>query len=476
MSDLAGLAAALRSIERTSARASFGVDTVCAPGPQRAYAASTSLRVATHAGRRAGKTTGAAVRALVESVRHPLSPVLYLTLTRSNAKEIFWPELLALNERYALGGEVRVSELSIRLPGGAPIVLRGADKESELAKVRGKHFRRVIIDEASYFRHGFLESLIQRDLRAALSDYTGALVVMGTPPPLASGFFYDICRGRLSAKWDVHHWTLADNPRHPALASGRSARDVFREVLDEFGWSESDPTFRREYMGEFVEDANALLYAYDDAVNGVDDIDERGEWSTVMGIDLGSDDRTAVVVLGWRAHERVLYVLAERATPPDGRTDIDDVVDIVRPLAERWQPEAMVIDQGGLGKMIANTLRERYALPVEAADKSRKGEHIALMNTDLRRGRLRCRRDSMFAADARRVERCPRALAAGRIEERAGGYHSDITDAVLYAWRRARHYAEVAAPGARDEEAEMEMAAYRRAARADDIASRLGYD
>jgi hypothetical protein len=77
-------------------------------------------------------------------------------------------------------------------------------------------------------------------------------------------------------------------------------------------------------------------------------------------------------------------------------------------------------------------------VPVEAAEKTRKLEHVALLNDALRTRRMFARRGSLFAQDS--------ALVTWEPDKRglkiSDAYHSDIVDAVLYAYRAAAHYLE----------------------------------
>ena len=75
----------------------------------------------------------------------------------------------------------------------------------------------------------------------------------------------------------------------------------------------------------------------------------------------------------------------------------------------------------------------RTGLPVEAADKARKLEHIELLNDAMRTGRLFAPRGSRFAADCQLVEWDRSRPEAPKISER---YHSDVCDSVLYAYMR----------------------------------------
>ena len=99
------------------------------------------------------------------------------------------------------------------------------------------------------------------------------------------------------------------------------------------------------------------------------------------------------------------------------------------------------MDAGALGKKIQEEIRLRHLLPVEAAEKTRKSEFIALLNDDLRTGKFKAFRDSRFEQDAQLVEWDYSVPARPVISDR---YHTDIGDAVLYAWRECKHFYEQA--------------------------------
>jgi hypothetical protein len=106
----------------------------------------------------------------------------------------------------------------------------------------------------------------------------------------------------------------------------------------------------------------------------------------------------------------------------------------------------MVIDEGGLGKLIANEIRRRHKLPVKRAEKTSKGAFIKLFNAALRRGEFRCKSDSVFAEEAGLVRKDFAAMAAsGKLAELPvgkGGYHGNMTDVALYGWRECQAYIE----------------------------------
>ena len=78
---------------------------------------------------------------------------------------------------------------------------------------------------------------------------------------------------------------------------------------------------------------------------------------------------------------------------------------------------------------------------METAEKSRKVEFIELLNDDLRTGKLLAPVGSLFEQDSMLVTWDRDSILRNPDKPKvADTYHSDINDAVLYAWREARHY------------------------------------
>jgi len=120
-----------------------------------------------------------------------------------------------------------------------------------------------------------------------------------------------------------------------------------------------------------------------------------------MGIDLGFDDSDAIAVLAWHDESPNTYLVAEQVTSGQGVTDLVTQIEAHQKI---YDISKMVIDQGGLGKKIADEIRKRHQIPVQPADKARKMEHIKLLNDALRTGRFKAKRDSKFAQDSFLVE------------------------------------------------------------------------
>jgi|TARA_R100000458_G_C8017750_1_gene78887 hypothetical protein len=101
----------------------------------------------------------------------------------------------------------------------------------------------------------------------------------------------------------------------------------------------------------------------------------------------------------------------------------------------------MVMDAGALGKKIMEELRMRHGLSIEAADKTRKVEFIELLNDDLRTEKFKAFKGSLFEEDCMLVQWDKDSKIRNPERPKVSDtYHSDICDAVLYAWRECRHY------------------------------------
>lgn len=382
--------------------------------------------------RRAGKTIACAADLIDTALTHPGVVCLYITLSRNNAKKIIWRELKKINKEYKLGGVENLSELSITFPNTSTIYLSGAKDTNEIEKFRGLALKKVYIDEAQSFR-AYIKDLIDDILAPALMDYAGTLILIGTPPPIPTGYF---CEAYQKANgWSKHHWTFFDNP-FIIQKSKITHQAMLDRELKRRGVNAHDPSIQREWFGKFTLDSESLLIHYREEYNHFDILPTK-KWNYILGIDLGFDDADALAVLAWADDSPTTYLVEEIVVPQQGITEL---VKQIEDLQKRYDISKMVIDQGGLGKKIAEELRRRHSIPVEAAEKTRKMENIAFMNDSLRTGRLKAKKDSKFAQDSYLVEIDKDKSTADRIKV-SDKYHSDIIDAVLYAFKLSPSYA-----------------------------------
>ncbi len=387
--------------------------------------------------RRSGKTVACAGDLVDVAVKHANVVCLYITLSRKNAKRIIWPELNKLNREHKLGGRVDNTELSITFPNGSVIYCSGAKDTSEIEKFRGLALKLVYIDESQSFR-AYISTLIDDILAPALLDHAGTLCLIGTPGPVPAGYFYECSTG--DNMWSKHAWTFFDNP-FIATKSGTTHRKLLDTELERKGVSADDPSVQREYFGKWVMDSDSLLLKYDKTKN---DFSELGpaKWEYVMGIDIGFVDADAIAILAYNNESPNVYLVEESVRP---QQDLTDLVTEVQRLAKKYNVNKMLIDEGGLGKKLAEEMRRRFHIPVHPAEKQRKMENIAFLNDALRSGRFKAKANSIFAQDSYLVEVDRDKSTPDKIKVR-DNFHSDIIDAVLYAFKVSPAYAWQAAP------------------------------
>ena len=200
------------------------------------------------------------------------------------------------------------------------------------------------------------------------------------------------------------------------------------------GVQEDDPSIQREFFGRWVLDSDSLWIHYNKDLNDYKDIDTRQhKYNYIMGIDLGFKDADALAVLAWSDTDPNTYLVEELVADKQG---LSELVEQIKALQTKYNVTKMVIDEGGLGKKLAEEMRRRHHLPVQPADKVRKQENVAFLNDALRTGRFKAKYNSNFVKDSFLVEIDRSKSTPDRIKL-SDKYHSDIIDAVLYAFKES---------------------------------------
>lgn len=384
--------------------------------------------------RRAGKTISCAVHLLTHAKENPDRTCLYITLDRKNAKRIIWRDITKINKEYRFGFKTNESDLTLTHPNGSVIYISGAKDKSEIEKFRGLAISLVYIDEGQSFR-SYIEDLVDDILGAALFDYNGTLCLIGTPGLVPTGYFY---RCATSPEWSHHHWTMFDNP-HLEKKSGKKVIELVKEDMRRMGVDINHPKIQRECFGKWVTDTESMVLHYTEAKNHYDSIEPLSKWNYIIGVDIGYDDADAICVIGWEDHRPKAYLLDEIVVKKQGITELASQI---QSLYDQYSPMKIVMDTGGLGKKIGEELTKRFALPISAAEKSRKYEFLELLDDAIRTGNFKAKKDSIFAQDCLLIEWDMEKKKKG-ILEISDKYHSDIIDSVLYAYREAMHWIEV---------------------------------
>lgn len=381
--------------------------------------------------RRAGKSVSCAADLVDTCLRNPDTVSAYITLSRKNAKRIIWPIIKQINREFQLGAKFNNTDLIVTFPNDSMIQLSGAKDSEESEKLRGLALIKIYIDECQSFR-SHIRDLIDDVLAPALMDYGGKLRLIGTPGPIPTGFFFEACR---SDSYAHHEWTFFQNP-HIALKSGKTHQELLERELKRRGVLSTNPGIQREWFGKWILDSDSLVLHYAPDRNDFEKVPE-GQNQFILGVDLGHEDADALAILAYNEQSHNVWLVDEMLTK---RQDITALVSQIQQLRQIYSIYKIVIDTGGLGKKIAEELQRRHGVPLQAADKTRKFENLTLLDDALRTGRFKAHRVSQFAQDCNLVEVDREKSTSERlvISDR---YHSDIVDAVLYAFREAMAWA-----------------------------------
>lgn len=383
--------------------------------------------------RRAGKSYSITSNALFVGESKPDMRILIISLTLKSTKENFWGKapggIHDQNAKLNLGLSFNNTEFTWHHENGSRGRIAGADTRADIESFRGASAEAdaVFIDEAGSFAPDLLRDLVFDILMPGLMTRGGFICLAGTPGIVPQGLFYEstsivstvadednpentrptcvVYEGESqpedSPYWSLHKWSVKENIAAPEQWRRAQRIKKAKHLTDE------SPTWRREYLGEWVSDPSELVY-YGYVENRGSGIvnwtpkptienmtslnPEEGPWVLVMGVDLGYEDDFAIVYAGWSETLKEMRVFY---TYKINHQTVDQIGNkLVEVCTVYGAPSVMVADSGALGKLIVETLNSRFSLSIIAAEKSLKFDHQELLNSDFQEGRIKIPRDS----------------------------------------------------------------------------------
>jgi hypothetical protein len=394
---------------------------------QNAFVNSTARFLDAQCSRRAGKSSGLALRFLRSMESHPGTKCLYMAMTFDSAKEIMWPILQDFDHQFQLGCEFYEGSMTMKHPNGASLRLYGADQKNFIKRLKGQKAVGIAVDEAQDFGN-HLQSLIDDVLTPMIADYQDSwIAVTGTPGPVPKGYFFQITQEGKHG-FEHHEWAINDNPYMP------NPEGFIQDLIKKKEWTLDHPTLMREWRNKWVLDVESLWIRYKEARNHYENLPTHiAKWNYIVGVDLGFRDADALAVLAWSDLSPNLYLVEEIVTTKQGITALSNQI---RDVIARYSPYKIVVDAGGLGTKIVEDMRVEQRLPLEAADKKEKQKTVELLNDRLRLGQVLAKKDSRFATDSYLVQIDWEKSSPEKIVVKSNP-HSDIIDAVIYAFRHS---------------------------------------
>lgn len=426
---------------------------------QRDFVKDPARRKAALCPRRAGKSYAVMIYALWVALTRPGANILIVARVRRQARGVYWRPLQGLCKEFEIEAQFQSVRMEVDFKNGSLIQLTGADTAEEVDKFRGQGYDLVCIDEGKSYSPDLLKELIKEIIEPALLDRRGKLVMIGTPGPVLSGMFYEIttCQNtKESIKrvgkvrpwwereswrgpfgWSLHKWTSKDNINCPWIWEDAHQWKADQEIPDD------DPYWMREYLGQWVPDADALVYAYSrfedercdaEPAEGPHGLPLGHDWRYLLGLDLGYKDDTAFVVAAWsETHDQLHFLHAEKHPS----LVVEDIARRAKDLEDEFGGfDIRVADTGGLGTTITESLARTYGVYFEPAKKQDKNDFIKVMNSDMTKGRIKA-----HPGARKLIEEWATLQWAGSDRKKEDpGCANHAADAALYLWRYAYHH------------------------------------
>lgn len=456
---------------------------LCHP-KQRQFVEDPGRRVAARVGRGGGKTTAWVVRAVIKATRIKRARLIFIATTRVAAEELIWEKLKTLLGELDVASDFNETKLRCRIKRTSSVIrLVGADDKREIEKLRGQSFHEVGIDEMASHPPELLEQLIDRVIGPRLGDVDGVICMFGTPGHILRGPAYDATRPgsprhrpydrRDDAEfagwlgWSSHSWTLRDAADAGIVAQRKLWAEALREKQEK-GWSDDNPVWLREYLGEwaadntdtifkfraYAEDGSTMWNLWDPERSGpmslakLPDI-PGAEWLVVYGADMGHSDPFALTAWAYSPQDRtrtVYQIFEFERTKMYAQTiakvllgEADNVLgvcDASSPsglIGETGWPTALVADVTHLGQSILDELANVYGVRFAPALQKEKFAGIEQVNGWLIPGRVKVLKGSLLAQQIATLQWQVNEFGEMK-ENKAQANH--LTDSMLYALRK----------------------------------------
>jgi hypothetical protein len=305
------------------------------------------------------------------------------------------------------------------------VALLGANTDSERAKLRGRSYPLIIIDEGQAFGQ-FLHKYITEDIRPTLRNVQGTLIVQGTPPAsLAHPFYTQVWLNPVFQRftWNITHWPKALYKK----LFGQTAEKALAQDLKDRGVNSDDVTFRREMLGELLADENSIAYRYSKERNHFEILPSYTH--CVFGIDIGYRDATSISVLIFDERLGTIYLAYEYIAT---EMTTQEIAEVLKPLAETWKPFQIAIDSVG-NRIAAESIKQQLGswgvhLPIEPRKVLPVAAQVDMVNSALKSSRLMVKADSQAAQDMGVV-----TWKNGVHGSKLDGVHSDAIPSLCYA-------------------------------------------
>lgn len=378
----------------------------------------------------------------------------YITMRRTRARELMWDSsqtgIKMWNKELDMGLDFHNTNLEATAPQTDGVIrLMGAETRGDIDKLRGEPFDIAVIDEARNFPPKLLRMLIRDVLQPSTADFGGRIVMMSNPGKVLAGPFYDVTKPNAKKgfryglpewetkkKWDwsTHHWNAKDNTANPAIW------EAFLSLKEAEGWSDHNPTWMTEYLGEWAGEDSDFVFRFNPEKNTYTPdpqtpygLPAGHKWEFICGMDFGVVDDFAIVVMATAPTSIAAY---EVYTYKKARLTIAECVEAYKRAEGLFGGfSAVVGDVGGLGKLAEVEFERTYGIYMEPAQKQQRLTYIELLNADFVDSRIFIRKESPLRDELQYLQ-----WADEEKKKTVRGQKDHAADAFLYNWRRSLHH------------------------------------
>ena len=224
------------------------------------------------------------------------------------------------------------------LKNGSWIECKSTDDPTGLL---GEGLDLLIMDEASRIK----EIAWKESLRPTLSDRMGKMVAISTPKG-SKNWFYESYRKGVKQEDNYKAWNM------PTNANPHFPEAEWQQIIQELG--EDNPTFRQEFLAEFIDDVGAVFKNIHSCIGGDFEHPIAGVKYSI-GVDLAkTQDYTVKMVI--RQDTRQIVAMERYNQVP-----YDEQINKIMNLSKRYNNANILIDSTGVGDPVYDLLKRNGA-------------------------------------------------------------------------------------------------------------------
>lgn len=339
---------------------------------------------------------------MIEHAR-PDTVQAYVAPTISRGEEILLPIFRQLQRDVGLAWEWNGMHKRITMPNGGVIRIMGMSNEAEVQKLRGEDLLAAYFDECGVPKSKVLKEAVLSCAWEAMRRYRGqpgsGCSLSGTPGPVPGDpsdpepdFWWQCTtqeyEGRPMYGASRHFGLIYDNPVFQVIeANGKTKAEnsIEEDLRNRLYIGRDDSRFRREVLAQWCHPSELRCYGN---FSGILLPDSSAPWMgrTIMAVDFGWDDHTAIVVLrlcDFEEHyeqedgstkvvkgERVHVLYAEKRQ----HWKLPKLAERIKELRTTYSVGTVVGDSGGgASKQVVESFASQFGVPMLAAQKNALG-------------------------------------------------------------------------------------------------------